>query len=305
MVILCIGVAADSTFLAGLRAVRSAGLEHRAVDIATVAMRGSVHIPLEDPTATAIDTGSDVIRLDECTAVWCRLIDVSAYAPETHYAAAAAGHYQAFLRLFEHLPIRVMNPPLREATGATKVLHSVTLAAVGGWSVPRTCLTSNPDEARAFIADCPNGAIFKGASAVKTWARQYEASDDKLLERLRRTPVLFQERIVGPDVRVHTVGTESFGEEIHSSELDYRTVLGENDYRPITLPDSVAEGCGRLTKRTRIPLLGIDFKIDAASGEWFFLEANSMPMFDGYDQRAGGAISDAMARWLAGGAAAA
>ncbi|WP_239313889.1 hypothetical protein [Frankia sp. Cj3] len=107
------------------------------------------------------------------------------------------------LRLFEHLPIRVMNPPLREATGFTKLLHSVTLAAVGGWSAPKTRLSSIPDEARVFIADCPGGVIFKGTSAAKTWAQQYEASHDPLLDRLGRAPVLFQERIVGPDVRVH------------------------------------------------------------------------------------------------------
>ncbi|MFD7256316.1 hypothetical protein [Streptomyces sp. NPDC059874] len=296
--ILCVGVAADPTFLAGLHAVRAAGLSHVAVDLPSLAVRGSVRIPLDDLSSATVHTGRRVIRLDEVTAVWCRLLDVSAHAPDPHSRHAAAGHYQAFLRLFEHLPIRVMNHPLREATGFTKVLHAVTLGAVGGWQAPKTCLTSNPDEARAFIADCPQGVIFKGASATKTFARAYEASHEGLLDRVSRVPVLFQERIVGPDVRVHTVGDQAFGEAIHSPELDYRTIAGVNDYRPITLPEPVVRGCARLTAHTGIPLLGVDFKIDRATGEWYFLEANAMPCFEGYDRRAEGAITGAMARWL-------
>ncbi|WP_438296012.1 ATP-grasp domain-containing protein [Streptomyces sp. HUAS TT7] len=261
-------------------------------------MRGSVHIPLDDLSSTTIHTGRQVICLEGVTAVWCRLLDVSPYAP-ARYREAAAGHYQAFLRLFEHLSVRVMNPPLREATGFTKVLHAVTMAAIGGWQVPRTCLTSNPDEARAFIADCPQGVIFKGSSATKTFAQVYEASHEALLDRLGRVPVLFQERIAGPDVRVHTVGDQAFGEAIHSPEIDYRTAVHVNDYRPITLPDSVVRGCARLTTHTGLPLLGVDFKIDEATGEWYFLEANAMPCFEGYDRRAAGAITAAMADWLA------
>ncbi|MFD7166699.1 ATP-grasp domain-containing protein [Streptomyces violascens] len=297
--ILCVGVAADPTFLAGLHAVRTARLPHSAVDLPSLAMRGSVHIPLDDLSSTTIHTGRQVICLEEVTAVWCRLLDVSPYAPDARYREAAAGHYQAFLRLFEHLPTRVINPPLREATGFTKILHAVTMAAVGGWQVPRTCLTSDPDEARAFIADCPQGVIFKGASAAKTFAQVYEASRETLLDRLGRVPVLFQERIAGPDVRVHTVGDQAFGEAIHSPEIDYRTVARVNDYRPIALPDSVVRGCTRLTAHTGLPLLGVDFKIDEATGEWYFLEANAMPCFEGYDRRAGGAITAAMADWLA------
>ncbi|MFE3183427.1 hypothetical protein ACFXKR_21540 [Streptomyces violascens] len=139
----------------------------------------------------------------------------------------------------------------------------------------------------------------KGASAAKTFAQVHEASRETLLDRLGRVPVLFQERIAGPDVRVHTVGDQAFGEAIHSPEIDYRMVARVNDYRPIALPDSVVRGCTRLTAHTGLPLLGVDFKIDEATGEWYFLEANAMPCFEGYDRRAGGAITAAMADWLA------
>lgn len=188
--------------------------------------------------------------------------------------------------------------PLREASGFTKVLHAVTLGEVGGWRIPETCLTSDPAEASQFIRNCRNGAIFKGASASKTWATVFEARHEPRLPRLRHLPVLFQERVIGPDVRIHVVGDQPFGELIDSPVLDYRTARGVNNYSPLIPPREVADGCARLTEYCGVPLLGVDFKIERATGAWFFLEANSMPCFEGYDKRAGGAISRAIVDWL-------
>jgi hypothetical protein len=64
----------------------------------------------------------------------------------------------------------VLNPPLREAPGFTKLLHAVTLGEVGSWQIPETCLTSGPQEALDFVRGCRTGAIFKDAGATKTWA---------------------------------------------------------------------------------------------------------------------------------------
>jgi hypothetical protein len=298
-VILCLGLAADPTFTAGVQALRRAGAEFRAVDLPSLALRGSVRIPLEDPGDTALSLAGESHRLGDFSAVWCRPMDVSTAAPTPELAATAAGHRDALARILESAPCKVMNPPLREASGFTKVLHSVTLGKIGGWQVPETCLTSDPAEASRFIRSCRNGAIFKGASAAKTWATVFETRHEPRLPRLWHLPVLFQERIIGPDVRIHVVGDQSFGELIDSPVLDYRTVRGVNTYRPLTPPSEVADGCARLAEHCGVPLLGVDFKIERATGAWFFLEANSMPCFEGYDERAGGAISRAIVDWLA------
>ncbi|MBE8525826.1 hypothetical protein ILP97_51545 [Amycolatopsis sp. H6(2020)] len=296
--ILCLGVAADPTFTAGLRALRAAGVAFRPVDLPSLAMRGSIRIPLEHPVDTVLSLDGETRRAGDFSAVWCRLVEVASAAPTAELAAASAGQTEALARILEFLPVKVMNPPLREASGFTKLLHAVTLGEAGGWQVPETCLTSDPQEALDFVRGCRTGAIFKGASATKTWATVFEPHHESRLPRLVHLPVLFQERIVGPDVRIHVVGDRSFGELIDSPVLDYRTVRGVNDYRPLVPPPEIAEGCARLTARCRVPLLGVDFKIERATGEWFFLEANSMPCFEGYDERAGGAISRAIVEWL-------
>jgi hypothetical protein len=261
-------------------------------------MRGSVRIPLDSPGDTELSMSGKTYRLGDFSAIWCRLMDVSAAAPTPELAATAGGQAEALARILEAVPSKVMNPPLREASGFTKVLHAVTLGEIGGWRIPATCLTSDPAEAARFIRSCRNGAIFKGASATKTWATVLEPRHEADLPRVRRLPVLFQERVIGPDVRIHVVGDQSFGELIDSPVLDYRTVRGVNSYSSLTPPREVADGCARLTEFCGVPLLGVDFKIDRATGAWFFLEANSMPCFEGYDQRADGAISRAIVDWL-------
>jgi len=297
-VILCLGLAADPTFTAGVRALRRAGVAFRCVDLPSLALRGRVRIPLEDVEDTELSLDGELHRLGDFSAVWCRLVDVSAAAPAPHLGACAAGQFEALARVLEVVPRKVVNPPLREASGFTKVLHSVALAEVGGWRIPDTCLTSDPAEAERFVKDCRHGAIFKGSSAVKTWATVFEDHHLPRLPRLAHLPVLFQERVPGPDVRVHVVGDRCFAERIDSPVVDYRTVRGVNTYRPLVPPPEITDGCARLTEHCGVPLLGVDFKIDRTTGDWYFLEANAMPCFEGYDHRANGAISRAIVDWL-------
>ncbi|MDS0137867.1 MULTISPECIES: hypothetical protein [unclassified Amycolatopsis] len=297
--ILCLGAAADPTFTAGLRGLRRAGIPFRPVDLPSLAMRGKIRIPLDSPADTVLSLDGESHRLGDFGAIWCRLVEIAFAAPTPELAAASAGQTEALARILEFVPLKVMNPPLREASGFTKLLHAVALGEVGGWQIPATCLTTDPEEALDFVRGCRTGAIFKGVSATKTWATVFEPPHESRLPRLAHLPVLFQERIIGPDVRVHVVGDQSFGELIDSPVLDYRTVRGVNDYRPLEVPREIAEGCTRLTGHCRVPLLGVDFKIERATGQWVFLEANSMPCFEGYDERAGGAISRAIAEWLA------
>ncbi|MFI6035952.1 hypothetical protein ACIBBD_17620 [Streptomyces sp. NPDC051315] len=49
------------------------------------------------------------------------------------------------------------------------------------------------------------------------------------------------------------------------------------------------EGCRRLVAETGVPLLGVDFTIEEATGDRYVLEAGSMPGYEGYDIRADGA----------------
>ncbi len=295
--ILCLGLAADPTFMHGVRALRAAGVPCRPVDLPSLALSGDLHVP-DDPREAVLRIQDAAFPVGDHHAIWARVLDVSSAAPDEPTRRRAARQFADAARLLETVDLPVLNPTLREASGFTKVLHAVALAEIGAWQIPRTCLTNDPDEALEFVRSCPAGAIFKGASAAKTWATRFAPEHVPLLPRITALPVLFQECITGPDVRVHTVGDRCFAELIRSPSLDYRTLRGVNTYEPVTLPPAVRDGCARLTADCGIPLLGIDFKLDEATGTWFFLEANTLPCFEGYDRRCEGAISDAIVTWL-------
>jgi hypothetical protein len=296
--IFCLGSVADPTFCHTLAALKGAGADFDVVDFAQLTLAGDVEAPLDDPAQTLLSLHGARYRLGRYRSAYLRMVDISDAAPSPELRERAAGLYQALSRLFTDGPLPVVNPPLRDVSNFSKVYHAVSLAPLGAWRIPRSCLTNSREEALEFIGSCPRGAIFKGASAAKTWATLFDPGEHgPRLERLPSCPVLFQERITGPDVRVHVVGGNCFAESITCARVDYRSTRN-NEYRPIDLPLSIDEGCRTLCQRRAIPFLGIDFKIDADSGEWFFLEANSMPCYEGYDRRRGGAISRALAAWL-------
>jgi hypothetical protein len=296
--ILCVGLAADETFVHNLMALKQAGAAFDALDLAQLTRSGQIKIPLEDILSATFTLHGNRYVLGSYRSAWIRLVDISTGAPNESLQQRAVGVYQAMSRLFTTAPLPVVNPPLRDTSNFSKLVHAVELAAAGGWSIPRSCLTNNVPLAQDFINSCSEGVVFKGASGVKTWATLYESGQHAdRLHLIQSCPVLFQERIKGPDVRVHVIGDNAFAEIIESVCLDYRNTRS-NRYRPMALPYDIARGCCELTRACGIPFLGVDFKIQRCSGSWFFLEANSLPCYQGYDRRAGGAISRAVVDWL-------
>jgi hypothetical protein len=298
MRLLCIGSAADETYVHSIAAFKRAHVAFHAFDLVQLAESGHVRIELGNPSAAVFDLGSMSAVLSQFDGAWIRLLNFGAGAPSYPLKCRADGLVNTLARLFESSPIPVINPPLRDCANGSKLFHGVALARLVGFRIPRSCLTNSPDTAQAFLDTCSEGAIFKGASSTKTWAAHYEpAVHRSRLPLVARCPTLFQERIVGPDVRVHVVGSHTFAEMIESPSIDYRRVRG-NVYHPTTLPTGISAGCTSLSNMFSVPFLGIDFKVQRSSGDWFFLEANTMPCYQGYDRRTGGAIATALIDWF-------
>jgi len=297
-VILCVGLAADETFVYTVAALIAARAKIRVLDLGQLAYSGSLQIYLDEPLDSVLELHKAEYRLDSFDGAWVRMVDISGAAPTQQLARRSSDQYRALCKLFEVVPYPVVNPPARNASNFSKVLHSTALGSMTGWQVPRTCLTNDAEEARTFISSCPQGAIFKGVSGQKTWASTYDQRcHESRLELLLKCPTLFQERIDGPDVRVHTVGDEVFAEAIESRNLDYRKVRG-NRYTAISPPDDVVRGCRALVVGLGVPFLGVDFKVARRTNDWFFLEANAAPCYQGYDRRADRAISRSIAKFL-------
>jgi hypothetical protein len=296
--ILCLGIAADETFVHTLVALKRSGVRFAAIDMAQFTYSGHLEFPIDDAQA-AIFTQHDTRHfLKSYRGVWARLLDVSEGAPSEPLRRRAVGIHRAVCHLLNTLEIPIINPPCQDGGNFAKLSHAIDLSSAADWYIPRSCLTNDVQRAEEFINTCADGVIFKGASGSKTWATLYESSRHaRRLSRIETCPVLFQERINGPDVRVHLIGERTFAERIESAHTDYRSARG-NKYEPIRLPRDIANACCTLAQLCKVPFLGIDFKIQRSSGKWFFLEANALPCYQGYDRRAGGEISRAIVEWL-------
>lgn len=300
--ILGIGSLADQTFRWTVSALRAAGYPVDIVDLAEIILNGAISGGLDDPMTMIVVVGKRRYRLADYSGWAIRLIDLAATAPDHTLADAARATNAALGRLARaaarHIP--VVNPPPFDQSNFAKMLHIATYAAKPSWLVPESCLTNCIDTARAFVAEQPGGAIYKGASAAKTWVSlaDVEAMGDRS-DELATCPVLFQEYVEGADVRVHVVDDRCFAERLAGDAVDYRR-LPLVDARAIDLPVDLERDCIALCREMGLPLAGIDFKISACSGQWFFLEANSMPCYQGYDKRADGQIGRAIAAFLSG-----
>lgn len=162
-----------------------------------------------------------------------------------------------------------------------------------GFSIPKTFICGNKDS----LLKTHKGSLHlinKSCSGYKTIAVKV---DDNLLKRatqLSICPSLFQEQVIGSDVRIHLVGDKFFAEMITSDEIDYRYNTTQNiKFSTTEVPQIIQNLCISYCKKENLIFAGIDFKIDK-NGVWYILEINPMPGYEGYDKRLKGNITKAL-----------
>jgi RimK-like ATP-grasp domain len=172
-----------------------------------------------------------------------------------------------------------------------------------GFSSPDTLISTDPQEVLDF-ADRYEQVVYKSCSGVRSIVTAFDpVADRERLQRLRWCPVQFQERVTGPDVRVHVVGGETFAAIVDSTAVDYRyarTQVGvDAQLRAYQLDDDIASRCVALAAALDLPFAGIDLKL-AADQRVICFEVNPSPGFSWYESVTGLPISRAVARWLLG-----
>lgn len=294
MSVLALGSFADPTYRYTVQRMQAHELAIAHFDYAGLLRHFACTLDFDDPLGSVIQLSSEgPIRFSEFDAIFVRAVPSKYSDPaheETYHAAECAlGEFLSFSGL------RVMNPPIAAPHNNAKILHQTAIASVSGFMAPESIVTTVQSHAIDFFKRHNGRVIIKGVSGLKTWARFIASVDE--LRSIGSTPVLLQQWIAGPEVRVHVVGQEAvFAEEISSEAVDYR--LAAFDARAVELPDAIAEGCRRIARWLGIPLVGIDLRMNNGHGPVVALEANPCPGYDGYDRRASGAISDAMLAWL-------
>lgn len=212
----------------------------------------------------------------------------------------------AFRGWLHGLGHQVINPVAAEAAAARKPLQLWAAKEVG-LRIPRTLITNDPEEARAFLSPANGPAIFKvltGTSWQFTETRQFNGKYVQDLQSLRFAPAIFQELIEAEaDIRATVVDDHVYAAAIRAKRSNARL-----DWRLDGAAEITKHALDRVTCRKLIELLrrlglrfgAIDMRL-TREGEYIFLEVNPGGQFLFCEIHAGLPISRAVAESLLSG----
>lgn len=203
----------------------------------------------------------------------------------------------AISEILAALSIPVVNQPSAGRSNGAKPLHFAQLTRYG-LLVPPWLASNEPEAVTRFLEDCPDGAVVKAASGLRSHVRLVDVA---YLKRLRAgtTPSIVQRYIGGYEVRVHVVGERVFGSAVEASAIDYRWDADDVTYSQHEVPEEVAAACVSAAAGEGLLLAGLDFRVDS-QGSWWCLEMNPVPTFLPYEASTGHAIGDAVLDFIQG-----
>ena len=287
------------------------GQEVLLFDLSDLPTRAGLTIDYADPRRPTIEfrpADGAPIDLGRTTAVWWRrpqVADVSGVDAIDARLFTANEWNEAINGLWLLLEVPWCNPPARDDMASRKA-NQLRVAAEVGLPIPATRITSDPDRARAFIAEHGVGrTIFKTFSAThEVWRETRLVRDEELdvLDSVRMAPVIFQAYVEAEaDLRVTFVGDRVFAAAIDARATDYpvdfRMSLGQATTTATTLPADVETRLRALMSRLGLVYGAIDLR-RTPSGEHVFLEINTAGEFLFIEERTGLPITQAMADWL-------
>lgn len=274
----------------------AAGAEHTLLDTSQVPAASSLTIrhtsddpwtgrwgPVAEPEAF----GSDLTQLH---AMWWRRPQPFQLDPAVRRSqdrGFAVGECAALVAgLWSCLDAAWVNDPDRDEAASRKTwqLH---LARTLGLRVPRTCMTNDPAEARAFIDAVGGRTIYKSFSATpSTWRETRPVGEVELglLDSVRLAPVIFQEHVAGQDTRVTIVGDRVFAATIatgagyaydfrveENPTIDEHELPARVERRLLDLLQSLGLSYGAVDLR-RTPEGDYVFLEINPAGQWLFVE---------------------------------
>lgn len=287
--ILVIGFSNDSTILHTIRRIRFLKVPYIFFDIQVFLNEGEY---LWDNTVKEGYLCYRNVRVDfpdsKITGIYVRLIDISNHF-EGNLKKKIRAKMGALIEMLQRVKNFTINKPYVDNSNSSKAYH-LSILSKCGFRVPASLLTNDQFEALNFLNSYKE-AIYKGASSAKTIVSMYSKELQRDLFLIENSPVLFQERIKGVDIRTHLIGDKCYSESIKSNAIDYRFNAGKNKFEKHDIPSEIIKKCLHYQKLSGLSFIGFDFKL-TDSGEYIILEANPMPGYDGYDRRLGFKISN-------------
>jgi glutathione synthase/RimK-type ligase-like ATP-grasp enzyme len=193
----------------------------------------------------------------------------------------------------EHIPGTVINRPGSYSDNSAKPLHEYTLSQYG-LPVPPSFTSSDAARLAAFASEGPT--VVKTVSGVRARCRFVKAEEFQDFHPAQG-PVHLQRYVAGADIRAHIVGDAVYAELIRSEGVDYRSSDQPCEFSSYQLPDSLTALLVQATRAFGLMFAGWDLKL-TEDGQYYCLEANPMPGYNGYDRRLKGQITEALLKQL-------
>jgi hypothetical protein len=184
----------------------------------------------------------------------------------------------------------IINVPSFEDVNSSKIDQLINTFEM--FDVPQSICTSDQQTVKNFVSANDN-VIYKSCSSMRSIVQKYDTSLE--LKKLKYAPCLFQEEIVGFDVRVHVIDDCCFAEKIVSNDVDYRYSEGNRHFQ-IEVSNDLKVSLIKYCRDFNLRFIGADFKINEE--KWFLLEINTMPGYSGYDDRCDFSISNCLIELL-------
>ena len=283
---------------------------YRLVDIAWFPSKMSLTAEAgQDRLALGLTPSDDFpIDLDEVGAVWYRrlrpmTIDDTITDPVGRLFAWSESN-EALQGLWYSLDCFCMNPPLADEAAQRKVLQ-LKVAREVGLSIPETCITNDPTEARSFVERADGVKVirkaFRNIPQAPRPTATVEMADLARIDAVRFAPVIFQHFVAADlDLRTTVIDGEMFTAAIRSDaahQVDYRAGLGTASVAPYSLPDDVADRLRQLMDRLGLKFGAVDFRV-TPEGEHVFLEVNPAGEYLFACDRTGQPVPEAIADCL-------
>jgi glutathione synthase/RimK-type ligase-like ATP-grasp enzyme len=292
--------------------LEQAGREVVQIDLSDFPARSGLALSWADGQTPAYVVARDgrAVDLREARVAWWRRVrpfdpDPQVASPSLRaFAASETG--QAVGGMLNALPCAWVNPRAQDDAAHHKP-YQWEIAQQVGLRLPRTLVTNQPEEARAFIEQIGVGrVVFKAfLASIEAWreTRLVEAEDVERLEQVRYAPVIFQEYVEGVDLRITAVGDRLFPCEIDARNTSYpadmRMVVGESVVQPAELPAGLHDTLMALQRRLGLYYGAIDMR-RTPDGEYVFFEVNPAGQWLFVERLTGMPIGQAVADLLAG-----
>jgi glutathione synthase/RimK-type ligase-like ATP-grasp enzyme len=250
--------------------------------------------------AGSLRVGPHVVEIGEIGGVYLRFMSLDQMPrgkDDAEFTNSTRSIVNALLDLFDVISARIVNGRRAMLSNRSKPYQALAIRNAG-FSVPNTLITNQPADARHFLAQ-HEAVVFKSISSVRSIVKTADQADVARLDRIRRLPTQFQERIRGTNVRVHVVGEQVFATRIVTHATDYRYAVHEGlpaVLEPCKLAKPLEEMCIRLARRLDLQLAGIDLIM--AGSQVYCLEVNTSPAYSFYEGHTGQPISRALAELL-------